>query len=340
MYYMRKINKIFISPYDVGFFTALRDVGKSNVFQTYTSDLSFPTWLYSSLIQTGASFLELADDPGNLFSASHTMQQRLIEAKAHVYEKICTQVSDLFSAYTPKSSGEKLGNDLRQANVIVTSLLYALHSGSNLVLTMDVPNLDTYKGELSPEFYNPIRNVLQSIRNAEIYTAAPIGIIAREEIKKYESLIDSDIYSKYATAHKLLARGPNKQKLTALRVNSEKLIASNPGLLGIYNNLTYFLSLADIFLMSTRLARLGSLAIKAADFESSSKNIMIYKYKNVSLDYFGSQVELTFRRFAGDLKKWLAEGIKLAIHQGKKNGAVIEFAKKYVERMHKDKLGW
>ncbi len=332
------MKKVFISPYNTGFFSALNDVGNLDFFKTYSPDIQFHTWFYTSLIQTGANFIELVDGPSNLFSNSEYINKRVIKAKDIDYRQIHDRVRSIFEQHVvgqPKD--KKTKSEMLQWLII--DILYSLKSGCDLIYTEDVPEVTTYAKYLSPELSQPLEYLFSNIKTEKMFVPSPISLISKDKVKIFSSLVDSDIYIKYSQSQESLRTQKIKETLKNIKLGAEKLVASNPTTLGLYNNGASLIPLTK--LVFSKFGKLGNIlydTIKNANKFRDRDNLIIHQYKDISLDQFKSKFDISWSRFEEDFTKWFIEGLKIAMRQKMTSKKAAVFAVEYAKKQKKTKL--
>ncbi len=120
-------------------------------------------------------------------------------------------------------------------------------------------------------------------------------------------------------------------------MNSEKLVAANPTLLSIYNNLTSLIPLSE--LINPNLGKIAEVANSVFTKSSDSRqNIIIYMYRDMLLDRFKIQLDIAESRFIKDAENWLLEGLKKAFEQNLNFEEAKKYARKYLDTKKKEKL--
>jgi hypothetical protein len=334
------IKKIFISPYSMGYFTAFQRIDEISDFKIYAPDIRFNTFLYSSLMQTGANLIEIIDDPSKLLKKSKTINERVLQSNKESYRKVSKSIYALFSKYAkdiPKSN-KKLLDTLKNTEMLIVDLLYSVERGSDLIFTGKIPDLTPYKSSLQPDIYYPLTTLLSTITTHDLFVPSPIAFISKSEINKFDAIIKSDIFLEYSEKHKLLSSYNFNKIADPIKVGAEKLVASNPQLLGIYNNLTSLIPLSK--LISPQLGEIAEISNNVlANISGKNTNLVIYMYRDITLDVFKTKFDVVMNRFEADFLKWTREGVKLAIDQKISKNKFIPFLKRYISQNKEKKLG-
>ncbi len=335
------MKKLFISPHNIGFFSALNDVGNLDFFKTYSPDVQFHTWFYTSLIQTGANFIELIENPSNLFSNSEYIKKRIIRTKDVDYQQTHDRIKNIFQKYTvehPKDKETK--NAMIYPQLLIVDMLYGLKRCCDIIHTGDVPQVKIYAKHFSPELSKPLEYLFSNIQIERMFIPSPISLISKDKVKIWSSLVDSDIYIKYSQSQERLRDQKGKETLNNIKLSAEKLISSNPAALGLYNNAASLIPLTE--LVSSKLGKLGGIlydTIEAANKSNNRDNLIIHHYKDISLDQFKSKFDISWSRFEEDFTKWFLEGLEIAIKQKMTWKKAAAFAEQYAKKQKKIKLG-
>lgn len=332
------LRKIFISPFSAGYFSVFQDIEKIDFIKAYAEDIQFNTCLYSSLIQTGANFIEVFEENSNLLNKSEYIKDRVIKINDQNYNEIKSRINKVFSIYESSSKGNKeLEEELWNTKILLCDLLYCVHRNSDFIYTGKFPSLVRFKDSLPNDFYLPLITLLSSVESKDIFSPNPVSLISKDEVKKFDNIIQSDIYDNYVKSHANL-RTKQGKSIKNLKLQGEKLIASNPSLLSLYNNLALIVPITKLI-----KPELGEFTEVIKDISTSTdtkntKNIIIYKYRDIALDHFGSQFNISMKRFEKDLNSWalesLEEGLKMKLPREK----LFEFVKADILRKRNLKL--
>lgn len=270
----------------MSYFSALQEIDKISHFRIYTPDIQTNTFLYSSLMQTGANVIEIISDPSNLLEHSKAIKKRVIESNKKDYGELSSTINKIFSKYTKKAekSNKKLVSTLENAQVFIVDLLFSARRGSDFLFAGELPNIKPFKSFLQPDLYCPLQNILSLVTTQGLFVSSPISSILKSEVTKFDSIINSDIYLEYSKSHKLLEIYSLKKIADSIKLNTEKLIAANPTLLSIYNNLTSLIPLSK--LVDPKFGELAqtanSVLTKLSD-SNNRQNIVIYMYRDIML---------------------------------------------------------
>lgn len=324
----------------MGYFSAFQSIDQISLFKKYAPDIQFNTFFYTSLIQTGANLIEIIDDPTHFFSSSKTIEQRLLEADRENYKKICIRTENIFIKYANfYKNNKELKDTLHDLKMLIIDLIYCSRKGSDFIFVGDMPSLEKYENILPSELYFPIKNLLSFIENGSIFITSPIGIIPSSEVRKFDSIIKSDIYVDYAKSQQMLFNNNIDNVKENIRIASEKLIASKPLFLSIYNNITSLLPLTKLI-----NSQVGEFANIAKDFLTKNtaldnrQNIVIYRYKDIALNHFKKTYDISFQRLEDDLFKWSKEAIFEAKVKKIKEKDLLPYVKKYITSERRKKL--
>ncbi len=317
----------------MGYFSAFQRIDEVSTFRIYTPDIRFNTFLYSSLIQTGANVIEIIDDPSKLLGKSRTINQRVLPSNKENYGKISKSIYGIFSKYSkniPKNN-KKLLNTLKNTEMLITDLLYSVEQGSDLIYIGEIPNIIQFKSSIHPDIYYPLTTLLSSITTHNVFIPSPISSIPKSEVNRFDEIIKSDIFLEYSEKQKLLSKYSFNKVVESIKIGAEKLIASNPNILGIYNNLTSLIPLSK--LINPQLGEIAEITSNVmANISGENKNVVIYMYKDITLEVFKNKFDIAMSRFKDDLLKWTEEGFKLAIDQKIDKKDITPFLKKYINQ--------
>lgn len=327
------MRKIFIGPHSLGYFSAFQAASNVPLFKKYTPEMQFNTWFYTSLLQTGGKYIELLDDPMDIMGKSELIKERIIPANKGNYQKLSERVHKVIQKHTRQDIlAKKKPNTLE---LFLTDLLYSANSGSDLIYSGEIPNISKYQKIVSPELYGLINQLQDNITTTDIFTPSPIGFIKKTEIRKFNDIINSDIYAEYSISQELGISSNIQNLISNIKLKAERLVASNSTLLSLYNSPTSIVNIVN--LINPRFGVFSENILERK--KTFSENLTIYRYKNLASDRFISQFELSMDRFSNDMLKWSKIALQKAKQRNVPKDQIIPFIKDYLTNERIRKLG-
>jgi hypothetical protein len=214
--------RVFISPSQYG---ALGVYGKVINFPPILkalnqSQLNFSGIFFSTMIQSGIEEFEILpsygyhDELKQFIFNSEFLSDRVVENSKdeESYAKILEKFDILFDEHTIK----KELNDDEKANILftksyITDLLFAMKKDLNLVSLALTPRSDLTKLDpiIDPELLFPLKNFLSLIECENLRLPLPATSIQHVDVKIFEDIITSDVFSDYVSSHRNLENKKN-----------------------------------------------------------------------------------------------------------------------------------
>lgn len=210
--------RIFISPYQLGPLEMLSDlVNLPPVIEEFNiPKMDFQGIFFSTMFQCGVEEIALIcpDNRHKNYNIGSDFLRNRIAFDSQVskkYELLLLKVKPLFKEYyeDEKLQQNDKGN-IFKAEVLLTDLLFEMQTNlsSVFISPYSKPDLKRLQVTLQPELYYPLKNLILLIESDNLNLPLPTESVLRNDVKKYEKIIESDIFSKYAATHQKLK---NKQ---------------------------------------------------------------------------------------------------------------------------------
>lgn len=206
--------RIFISPYQLKALDWLSDVVNIQpiIESLHVPIMDFQKIFYSTMFQCGVEELKLicpAENQKNFETESDFLRDRIRfdSGLNHKYELLLRKVRPIFEEYFEDENLRMSEQEnIFKTEVILTDLLFEMQTNlsSVSILPWLKPDLESLRKTLEPEKYYPIKNLFSMIENDNLNLPLPSQSILSTEVKKFEMIIESDIFQSYTISHKNL----------------------------------------------------------------------------------------------------------------------------------------
>jgi hypothetical protein len=223
--------RIFISPYQLRALDMLSDVVNIPpiIESLNIQKMDFQKIFFSTMFQCGVEELALIcpyENQKNFKIESEFLSNRISfdSDLYHKYGLLLHKVRPLFEEYFENEDLQKADQEnIFKTEVILTDLLFEMQTNlsSVSILPWSKPDLEKLRVTLEPEKYYPIRNLLSMIENDNLNLPLPTQSILSKDVKKFEKIIESNIFLKYAETHQEL-ENKKIEKSSALSQITEK----------------------------------------------------------------------------------------------------------------------
>jgi hypothetical protein len=227
--------RIFLGPAQMGHLQGIDDVLNNPKIMEYLElpKIDLSGIFFSTMIQCGVeefvlvsnSYREVLGDLNSDFLSNRVVfDKNLFETYLGIHCKVLYQ----FAEYEEDESlDEKDKSELFKTETFLADLLFQMKTnlGSASIFKGGPPDLKRLKTILSPEMYYPLQNLFSSYETDNLRLPLPTQSILHQNIKNYEKIIDSDIFSKYSLAHQNLQNNklPKSTALKQICYNANKL---------------------------------------------------------------------------------------------------------------------
>lgn len=158
------------------------------------------TVIYHALIQAGVHSIRRIDSHSQQHQDFVT-RERITASDDGEYFKLLREIQGLLEkhAINEKQSAEQ--NKLFTLSLFLTDLIYSLQTDAAMVTVLPRPKIDNYYGRISPHFLSAIGSLLSNITTTEVLAPIPQLTVKASEVKVFEELMESQIFTAYSNAH-------------------------------------------------------------------------------------------------------------------------------------------
>jgi hypothetical protein len=288
------MKKGLIGPFGLGVLhglsQALSIAGKTT--QEHGPDLE--AIFYATAFQAGIDEFMVPELEETLRPTSDFLVDRTSYVAAKRSDKHWRVVDAAFSAYLPDDWEQNIEySSVWRIQSLVVDLLDAMSAGASLLAPDGIPDMAEIEMQLPDELSIPVRSLLSAI--SELPTSGLVfqRTVASEDVERFNEIISSDLFSKYAAAHSLLDSldAPAPQVLPMVVSSARSIFRRHKKLLKLRTSGIGILQLTPKFvdtvfgrlpgLLAEVAAKLGGSLLESRrriviyDFEATLKDVLI-----------------------------------------------------------------
>lgn len=253
---MEKI--IYVSSAEIGGLNSISRLGNSKVFLDELEFVDFHFMLFSTLYQSGTNYfqLDLQALPQEILT-NPFWKNKFIDIDRNLLEKSFQKSSEIVKA----NFDYELDKNYKAPQAFYfqdyfTSLFYSTETGIPFVNPnfAEPKSFDFLETRMSKELFISIKNLNSLIQTSEISTITPQYSVLKKDVRRFEDIIESTLFSNYKDSIALLENENDKIETVKkeIKVNALKLYQKYTGNLDIKDVGFSFLKAnkkaADLFL--------------------------------------------------------------------------------------------
>lgn len=217
--------KVIISPFLQGVLFGTEALLNENSLNK-DSPVDLHAIFYACMIQSGIEKFAISGRPAS-FSKSKFLLNRISPFPSDSWHKALKSVE---SSIDPPASKEAVKVKASAAlNYFLVDLMVAVKQKSSIVIAHPLPDITGLENHLPPEIYIPVRNLLSTIETNDLKLPLPKNFISSENIKRFQEIISSDLFSQYSLSHQALENRstPKEKALSHVVAKGQSLLNNN-----------------------------------------------------------------------------------------------------------------
>lgn len=197
--------KATIGPYQLGALDALNTIVNWPLILERVPKMDAEALFYSCMIQSGVEEFEIFAGQARLVGESNFLSKRTSLISDEVYHKGTEMVTKTFESYLPDGyrTDEKYSS-IWTLQSLLTDLFVSLERKTSMVCILPMPDLAETEGLIPPELFYPLENLLHSFDSENATLPLPRSSISSENVRDFQDIITSDLFSQYCSTHKQL----------------------------------------------------------------------------------------------------------------------------------------
>lgn len=277
--------KVIIGPFQLGALAALDAVVNLPSILKHVPKMDAENLFYACMIQSGVEEFEVPSLKGLSVKESSFLSERISLIPEETYLKCSESTKRIFKDYLPE--GYKIDDRysaIWSLEFFLTDLFLAFERKISIVRILPIPDLTKAEGLIPPELFYPVQNLLNAFDSETTTLPLPKSSISAKNVKEFQDIITSDLFSQYALAHQEL----DNNKLTKRKVISD-ITKAGHGLFQKYKRLLYLKNLAISSLPVTAKTIdliFGKLAGILAEYAAGQLNNWLKNEKRIVLYHF------------------------------------------------------
>jgi hypothetical protein len=279
------IKKGLFSAYEMGGLAGISEVVAGNV------DTNIEGIFYATALQSGVEqFLMYPLDIDKL-RVSDFVKKRMSFVSPTKYLKHIQLVQKAFNDYLPTDyRSNKIYASTRRLEYFLEDILAAMDLKSSLLTVLELPNIVELQAIIPPSLFIPIRNLFNSVKYETVVVPIPRLSVSVDDIKRFQEILNSDLFSKYSHAQEELEHG---RTVTAKAVSNvvrigRQIFANNQTVLTLRSTVLGILETTPL-LIETAFGKLpGALSEVACKtvlaLMGEKRNLVIYTFNQLLKD--------------------------------------------------------
>lgn len=281
------MKKGLIGPYQLGILSGASDILKVAEQITGEHGVDVEGIFYATAFQAGVDEFLIPDYKDHPYPRSDFLANRTTVIPRERSEQHEKMVRATFSAHLPD---DWYRNDeyafAFELQAFVVDLLDAMSTGASLLSPWGMPEIAEAKARLPSELSVPLANLLSAFTDFQASSPIPQKAVPTEDIQRFNEIISSDLFSKYAAAQSSLddLEAPVTAVLPTVVSSGRDVFFQNKQLLQLRKSSLSILQLTPK-LVDVVFGKLpGALAEVAANFGisllESRRRIVIYDFRS------------------------------------------------------------
>lgn len=196
---------VSLNIFQLGAIAGMAEVLNNNKFFGSLPELDLQFIVYSSLIQSGAERIQLNQDYVHKVSGSPPPLKRTLPFPLIEYFNLFNKVQYPFKSLLPKNyDKDERYSEVGCLEYFITDLLFALRYSAAPVTVLPLPSIIKLQEILPTELFISIKSLLSSVDSSTRDVQLPIATISETNVRRFEEVIESDLFDKYISSHKNL----------------------------------------------------------------------------------------------------------------------------------------
>lgn len=236
------------------------------------------------------------------FRSDHPLDQ-FISARVSRPQDVEPDLLSRLLALRPELKDEQKNVKTWMATSLLYDLLVAMKNNAAVINVSGIPSLEDVKQEYPPDVAAPLCALLSALEPTEELLPAPAQLVSREAVLRFQDLLNSNVYQRYAAAHELVEVEKNISALSEVRSAGAQLLKQGSGVL---SNRRVSMNIVSVVpkLVDAAFGKLpGSLAQFAADlaskFMEERKNIVVYQFEDWTNEYALASMSYSLKKSRG-----------------------------------------
>lgn len=160
--------------------------------------------IFTAMVQAGVKKIRLVGGEHSTILNSEFMKGRYLAFSLEEYFKIFNEVENTIKGNVIVDANDGVRNEIWSLTWFLSELIFALRTKSSMVSVLPFPKVDDYIGLFRPQFISSIGVLFEKISVVNLKLPVPQKEILSSDIKKFNEVINSDLFGSYSLAHEEL----------------------------------------------------------------------------------------------------------------------------------------
>jgi hypothetical protein len=204
--YLAMSNRVYISAYQSGYVAGFESVLSiaSELFLGRASRVE--ATFYASIFQAGVSQLLVPESILDKLPDNAFVREKAKPIKSEALAADTGLIYDMFLTYLPEDRmiAEEF-KDVQILAILLSDLCTCLRHNASLMFPVPLPEPESLRGFLPPELLLPASRLLSAVGSAPTAGPLPRFEIRKADLRTYQQIIHSRIFSDFSEAHAALS---------------------------------------------------------------------------------------------------------------------------------------
>ncbi|EDJ9369275.1 hypothetical protein GFM96_09560 [Salmonella enterica] len=160
--------------------------------------------IFTAMVQAGVKKIRLVGGEHYTIVNSGFMKGRYLAFSFEEYFKIFKEVEDTIKDNVIVDENDDVSNKIWNLTWFLSELIFALRTKSSMVSVLPFPKVNDYIGLFRPQLISSIGILFEKINVVNLKLPVPQKEILSSDIKKFNEVLNSDLYGNYSLAHEEL----------------------------------------------------------------------------------------------------------------------------------------
>ena len=267
--------KVYLGPRQLASVDTLSEILNLDLIIDFLSPVNFQPIIYGSLFQAGAEQFMLISRTDKENSKLDFIESRINYISDEPFHRTYKLIDETFAAYFPEDyEKNKEFSEVIKLKGFLGDLLISMDQRISFVETFKLPDMDKLKVVMPLELFIPIQNLFSTFNYVNAELPIPEVSTLVKHTKKFEKLLESDIFVQYAKSHRNL----EERSITPRTAIS---IAVQRG--------------HEIMLQNLGLLKLKKLSLAILPVSAKVVDTVFGKIPGALADFFATQIESLYK---------------------------------------------
>lgn len=209
--------KVLVGPFQFGALNALNDVVNLPPILEHFPKMDVENLFFSCMIQSGVEEFEISQDCP--VKESKFLSERISFTPQKAYIKSHEIIRKIFTHHLPDNyERDETYSIIWRLESFLSDLFLSLERRTSMVCILPIPDLARADRLIPPELFYSFQNLLNAFDSENATLPLPRSSISSKNVKIFQGIIASDLFSQYTLTHKELDHNKLPEKKAILDI--------------------------------------------------------------------------------------------------------------------------